>query len=38
MYFIIIITTLFKVPKDPNVLTAWNQAVSKANGKSSIAH
>jgi len=31
-------STLFKAPKDPNILTAWNQAVSKANGKSSIAH
>ncbi|XP_050066806.1 uncharacterized protein LOC126555886 [Aphis gossypii] len=31
-------STLFKAPKDPSILTAWNQAVSKANGKSSIAH
>ncbi|XP_022160669.1 uncharacterized protein LOC111026832 [Myzus persicae] len=30
--------TLFKAPKDVNILTAWNEAVSKANGKSSIAH
>ncbi|XP_022174061.1 uncharacterized protein LOC111036363 [Myzus persicae] len=30
--------TLFKAPKEVNILTAWNEAVPKANGKSSIAH
>lgn len=30
--------TLFKAPKGPNILTAWHQAVSKVDGKSSIAH
>lgn len=29
--------TLFKAPKDANISKAWNQAVSNANGKSSIA-
>lgn len=30
--------TLFKAPKESDILTAWNVAVSKANGKSSITH
>lgn len=29
--------TLFKAPKGISILTAWNEALSKANGKSFIA-